>query len=153
MHAIRRGMSSLDTAALTQLAESVVQRALTGGATVAEAQARAGWELSVRVRLGETELVQEAGTKRVSLRVLRDERFKLYVDTQRRPVQLFDLASDPWEKRNLIASEDPEAVAALARLSEPLATFPERDNDPIYTPLAPQPWDVPVTAESEVWKK
>lgn len=86
-------------------------------------------------------------------RVLRDERFKLYVDTQRRPVQLFDLASDPWEKRNLIASEDPEAVAALARLSQPLATFPERDNDPIYMPLAPQAWDVPVTAESEVWKK
>jgi PmbA protein len=65
-------MSTLDPAALTQLAESLVQRALAGGATVAEAQARAGWELSVRVRLSETELVQEAGHKRVSLRVLRD---------------------------------------------------------------------------------
>lgn len=70
-------MSTLDTGALTQLAESVVQRALDGGATVAEAQARTGWELSVRVRLGETELVQEAGHKRVSLRVLRDQRAAL----------------------------------------------------------------------------
>lgn len=86
-------------------------------------------------------------------RVLRDERFKLYVDTQRQPARLFDLRSDPWEEHNLIASEDPEAVAALARLSQPLATFPIRDNDPIYTPLQTQPWDVPVTAESQVWKK
>jgi hypothetical protein len=69
------------------------------------------------------------------------------------PSRLFDLRSDPWEERNLIASTDPEAVAALARLSRPLATFLERDHDPIYTPLSAQPWDVPVTARSQVWKK
>jgi len=31
--------------------------------------------------------------------------------------------------------------------------FPARDNDPIYTPLPPRPWDVKVTAESQVWKR
>jgi hypothetical protein len=30
--------------------------------------------------------------------------------------------------------------------------FPSRDNDPIYTPLPAQPWDVEITAKSEVWK-
>ena len=54
---------------------------------------------------------------------------------------------------NLIDSKDPEAIAALERLSAIIPTFPERDNDPIYDPLPPQPWDVPITAESEVWKE
>lgn len=44
-------------------------------------------------------------------------------------------------------------MAARTRLSAPLAGFPERDQDPIYTPLAPQPWDVKITAESQIWKK
>ncbi len=97
----------------------------------------------------------EAGVENANVfrdRVLRDERYKLHVDTNRRPVALFDLLDDPWEERNLIESEDPAVVAALAHLSRPIATFPERDNDPIYRPLPPQPWDVPVTARSQVWK-
>jgi arylsulfatase A-like enzyme len=86
-------------------------------------------------------------------RVLRDERFKLHVDTRRQLTALYDLAEDPGEERNLIASQDPVVAAARARLSAPLAGFPERDRDPIYTPLPPQPWDVKITAESQVWKK
>ena len=86
-------------------------------------------------------------------RVLRDERFKLHVDTRRQPTALYDLAEDPAEERNLIASQDAVVAAARARLSAPLAGFPERDRDPIYTPLPPQPWDVKITAESQVWKK
>ncbi|HEX2736019.1 MAG TPA: metallopeptidase TldD-related protein [Polyangiaceae bacterium] len=70
-------MSTLDTEVLTGLATRLVERAIAGGATAAEAQARAGWELSVKVRLSETELVQEAGHRRVSLRVLRDQRAAL----------------------------------------------------------------------------
>lgn len=86
-------------------------------------------------------------------RVLRNERFKVYVDTHRRPVQLFDLRNDPWEETNLIASLGPEIVAALASLSQPLSQFPARDRDPRYRPLPAQPWDVPITAESQVWKQ
>ncbi len=58
---------------LTELAARVAEQAGRAGAQVAEAQARAGWELSVKVRLGEPELVQEAGQRRVYLRVLRDQ--------------------------------------------------------------------------------
>lgn len=86
-------------------------------------------------------------------RVLRNERFKLYVDTQRRPVRLVDLRDDPWEERNVIASSDPATVAALVSLSRPLSQFPLRDRDPIYHPLPAQPWDVQIGAESQVWKK
>jgi len=86
-------------------------------------------------------------------RVLRNERFKLYVDTQRRPVKLFDLLNDPWEEKNVMASSDSSAVAALVSLSRPLSQFPLRDRDPIYRPLPAQPWDVPISAKRQVWKK
>jgi PmbA protein len=43
------------------------------GATVAEAKARRGWELTARVRLGEPELVQEAGHRSVALRVMKGQ--------------------------------------------------------------------------------
>jgi PmbA protein len=68
-----RSMSTLDTQVLTELAGSLVGRATRAGATNAEALVRAGWELSVKVRLGDIELVQEAGHKRVYLRVMRDQ--------------------------------------------------------------------------------
>ena len=86
-------------------------------------------------------------------RVIRDERFKLHVDTRRQATALYDLIADPAEENNLIASPDPAAVAARTRLNAVIPGFPARDNDPIYTPLPPRPWDVKVTAESQVWKR
>ncbi len=59
---------------LTELAGRVVERARKAGADVAEASARGGFELSVRVRLGKPELVEEAGHHSVSLRVLKNQR-------------------------------------------------------------------------------
>jgi len=86
-------------------------------------------------------------------RVIRNERFKLYVDSARRPDKLFDLLEDPFEEVNLIDRPEPEIRAARERLAAVIPEFPERDQDPIYRPLPPQPWDVPVSAESETWKK
>lgn len=86
-------------------------------------------------------------------RVLRTERFKLYVDTNRTPEKLFDLENDPWEEENIIGSTDPEAVAARTFLTHQLSRYPGRDSDPIYDPLPARAWDVPVTAKSEVWKQ
>ena len=74
-------------------------------------------------------------------RVLRDKRFKLWIDTDRRPSKLFDLIADPWEEQNLINSKDPAAVAALERLAAVAATFPEKDGAPIYDKNPPQTWD------------
>ena len=86
-------------------------------------------------------------------RVLRTERFKLYVDTNRTPEKLFDLENDPWEENNIIGSKDADAAAAQAFLSRQLSRYPGRDSDPIYRPLPERPWDVPITAQSEVWKQ
>ncbi len=86
-------------------------------------------------------------------RVIRNERFKLYVDSARRPEKLFDLREDPFEEVNLIDRSEPEVRAAREALAAVIDGFPVRDRDPIYRPLSPQPWDVPVTAESQTWKK
>ena len=62
------------TPRLLELAADLVDRARKLGADVAEASARTGWELSAKVRLGKTELVEEAGHHGVSLRVIRGGR-------------------------------------------------------------------------------
>ena len=62
------------TPQLLELAGDLVARARKLGADVAEASARTGWELSAKVRLGKTELVEEAGHHGVSLRVIRGGR-------------------------------------------------------------------------------
>lgn len=55
---------------LMDLGEKVVERALSKGATVAEATARDGSHLSVKVRMHEPELVEEAGSRSLGLRVM-----------------------------------------------------------------------------------
>jgi len=70
-------MSSLDTQSLLDLAVDLMERARRRGVDVSEAQARTGWELTTKVRLGETELVQEAGQRSVYLRVFRNQRVAL----------------------------------------------------------------------------
>ena len=67
-------MTILDTENLLTIARDLVTRSQKGGAQIAEAQARQGWELSTRVRMGETELVQEAGHRSVALRLMREQR-------------------------------------------------------------------------------
>jgi arylsulfatase A-like enzyme len=86
-------------------------------------------------------------------RVIREKRFKLYVSHKKQAEKLVDILADPDEQTNLINSSDPDAQAALARMSALISTFPGRDNDPVYTPNPPQPWDVEITAKSEIWKK
>ena len=83
-------------------------------------------------------------------RVVRDLRYKLYIDTNRKPEKLYDLSSDPWETSNLI--DDPDYSHEVERLFAFIKDHPAQDADPIYEPLGPQPWDVGITAESQVWK-
>ena len=66
-------------------------------------------------------------------RVVREERFKLFIGSDREPEKLVDLSNDLEERVNLLS--DPEYVAAAKRLSTLVGMFPEQDNDPHYTPL------------------
>jgi len=60
--------------ALVDLGRSVVERAIGGGADVAEAGVHSGSHLSVKVRMGEPELVEEAGSRALGLRVMVGQR-------------------------------------------------------------------------------
>jgi len=59
---------------LKNLASDVLERLKKGGATEAKVVARTGQDLSVRVRMSEVELVEEAGTRSLSVRVSKGKR-------------------------------------------------------------------------------
>jgi len=74
-------------------------------------------------------------------RVIRDKRYKLYIGTDRESQKLVDLKNDPQEKTNVIDSDKPEIIAALAKLEKAAAAFPRKDANPKYTPLPLQDWE------------
>lgn len=59
---------------LVELGRSVVERALGAGAEVAEAGVHSGSHLSVKVRMREPELVEQAGSRALGLRVMVGQR-------------------------------------------------------------------------------
>jgi PmbA protein len=67
-------MTQSEAGRLESIAARLVDQARQRGADVAEASASSGWELTAKVRLGEPELVQEAGHRSVALRVMKDRR-------------------------------------------------------------------------------
>ncbi len=76
-------------------------------------------------------------------RVIRDKRYKVHVyDGKVR--ELYDLARDPDERKNLLESDLPEHVAALQKLRAASETMPSKDARPRYDPLPAQPWDVTI---------
>ena len=87
-------------------------------------------------------------------RVLRNTRYKLYIDARQQPDKFIDLHRDPEEKINLIDSltlaERKENFEALLKVAQ---SFPAKDNDPRYRPNPAQKWDVQISAQSQVWKK
>ena len=66
-----------EKAKLLDLSRDLMKRALARGIDVAEVKARSGSELSVKVRLGETELIEEAGHRSVGMRVIKNNRVAL----------------------------------------------------------------------------
>jgi PmbA protein len=114
---------------LTQLAGEVVERARNGGVDVAEAIARSGSELSVKVRLGEPELVEEAAHKSLGMRVIKDRRVAMTSTSDLTPRGLDRFVADALELVQ-ISQEDafagPADPALIAR-----GPFPDLD---LYDP-------------------
>ena len=54
---------------LRELAQDIVRRAMSGGATGAECVIREGDEFSTVVRLGQVETLKESGSKAIGMRV------------------------------------------------------------------------------------
>src|SRR5579885_3360246 len=59
---------------LKSLAQEIVQRAMSGGATAAECVIREGDEFSTLVRLGQVETLKESGSKSIGVRVFSGKR-------------------------------------------------------------------------------
>ncbi|MBK7586521.1 MAG: TldD/PmbA family protein [Myxococcales bacterium] len=108
-----------------QLASELVERARGLGADVAEATARAGWELSTKVRLGEAELVEEAGHRGVSLRVIRNQRVAVTSTSDLSKPGLERCVSDALMLAELSEPDPFAGPADPAELGSP--PFPELD--------------------------
>ncbi len=109
------------TEKLLSLAEQVVERATKAGASVAEAVASQGTELSVKVRLGEPELVQEAASRAVGLRVIKDGRVATAYSSDVTEAGIAALVADAIE---LVALSAPDPFAAPPEPSLLSKTWP-----------------------------
>ncbi|MBX2852233.1 MAG: hypothetical protein KTR15_10855 [Phycisphaeraceae bacterium] len=74
-------------------------------------------------------------------RVLRDKRYKAWVDGKGQVTKLYDMSQDPWEATNLIDSKKHEHLTAIYKFDAVLGKFPEEDAGPAYKKNPPQSWD------------
>src|SRR5688572_19206343 len=100
---------------LVELAARLVEQARARGADVAEASARSGWELTAKVRLGERELIQEAGHRSVALKVLKEQRVAITSTSDCTDAGLERCVNDALELASL-SEPDPFAGPADAAL-------------------------------------
>jgi len=108
-------MEASEAKELESLAAAVVERARRAGAEVAEVSARRGFDLSVRVRLGKTELVEEAGHRGLSLRVITGQRSALSSTSDLTEAGIARLVADAIELSSL---SEPDPFAGPADPSE-----------------------------------
>ena len=81
------------------------------------------------------------GVNDYASRVLRDKRYKVWVDEAAQITRLHDLQEDPWEETNLIESENATHRRVLRKFQRLVDAMPDRDGRPRYTPRAANPWD------------
>lgn len=116
MTATRRPMP--DSASCQQFAEKMMSYAIAAGANAAEVLVRDGAELEVKIRLGEAEMVKEAQSRALGLRVVKDHRVAVTYTSDFSDAGLRDLAAQTVELANL-SEEDPlsdlPAASDLAR--------------------------------------
>jgi PmbA protein len=108
---------------LVGLARSVGRRALEKGADVAEASARGGFELSVKVRLGKPELVEEAGHHSIALRVIKAGRVAITSTSDLTPHGIERCVEDALELVELSEVDKEAGPADPSELSHP--PFPD----------------------------
>src|SRR5262245_59690986 len=104
---------------LLDLARSIAKSALQKGADVAEASARGSFELSVRVRLGKLDLVEEAGHHSVALRMMRNDRVAVTSTSDLTPPGLARCVEDALELVELSESDPCAGPAAAEDLAKP----------------------------------
>ncbi len=120
------GASDSELSALLELGDHVVAKARAGGATVAECVLRFGADLSAKVRLGKTELVEEAGHRSLGLRVMKAKRVASTSTSDLSDAGIDRAVRDALELVE-ISQEDPFAGPADPALLTDPARAPELD--------------------------
>jgi PmbA protein len=116
--------------ALVDLGRSVVERAVDGGADVAEVAVHSGSHLSVKARMGERELVEEAGSRALGLRVMLGQRVSSTYTSDLSEAGQRTLIEDALELARLSESDefagppDPSELSSRSQWAE-LETFDE----------------------------
>lgn len=105
-------------------AEEMLSLVLKAGADAAEVLVRDGTELEVKVRLGEPELIKEAGSRALGLRVLKDQRAAVTYTSDLSRAGLERLARDSVE---LVVLAEPDPDAALPSREELARDVPDLD--------------------------
>jgi PmbA protein len=98
----------MDQDRLQEICDDVLGRLKKGGASDAKVVARAGRDLSVRVRLGEVELVEEAGTQSLAVRCFKGQRVAVASTSDLTAAGLARVVGDALELADL-SQEDPFA--------------------------------------------
>lgn len=101
-------MSGYDLDGLIALAESVVRKARVAGADIAESAVTEGRHLSAKVRLGQPELLEEAGSRSLGLRVQRGQQVAVTYTSDTTKAGLERLVQDAIELADL-SQPDPFA--------------------------------------------
>ena len=109
---------------LIERAEKVVERAKAAGAEVAEAVARQSLDLSSKVRMGEPELLEEAGSSAVGLRVITGNRSASTFTSDLSDAGIAALVADAMELASL---SEPDELALPPDPSELAKEQPDLD--------------------------
>jgi arylsulfatase A-like enzyme len=80
-------------------------------------------------------------------RVLRDQRYKVWVNEQRQIDQLYDLKEDPFEQNNQIDSEQISIQRVLRKFQSVVDSMPFEDARPRYENRAANAWDMKIHDE------
>jgi PmbA protein len=105
-------------------AEEMLSYALGAGAEGAEVMVRDGSELEVKVRLGEPELVKDAGSRGLGLRVQREHRSAVSYTSDFDPAAMRQFARETVE---LCGLAEPEPLADLPERHELARELPDLD--------------------------
>jgi PmbA protein len=107
-----------------RLAEEMLALAVRAGADGAEVLVRDGAELEVKVRLGEPELIKEAGSRALGLRVVKDHRAAVTYTSDLAPAAMEKLARETVE---LAALAEPDPLGDLPAREEMAREVPDLD--------------------------
>jgi PmbA protein len=109
---------------LKNLAQRTVELARKGGADDAEVMLRDGAELTAKVRMGEPELVQEAASRGLGLRVFKDRRQAVTYTSDMRPDALESFVT---ESITLAELSEPDELNVLPDAKELATEVPDLD--------------------------